>query len=126
MDVKKIVAGAAIAGALGLPALSLGAGLGTASADPGQCWGPNCQGDNDHHGDGDRRGPDQWRGDPGRPDGWRQDQGGWDQRPWDQRGVDDARRDHQPFNWQGQRVEPYWDQDRGAWGFWFLGLWIPL
>ena len=43
-----------------------------------------------------------------------------------QRGVDDARGDHQPFNWQGQRVEPYFDNDRGAWGFWFLGLWIPL
>ncbi|MDT5289840.1 MAG: hypothetical protein QOF88_4729, partial [Mycobacterium sp.] len=25
-----------------------------------------------------------------------------------------------------QRVEPYFDNDRGAWGFWFLGLWIPL
>jgi hypothetical protein len=34
--------------------------------------------------------------------------------------------DHQPFNWQGQRVEPYFDNDRGAWGFSFLGLWIPL
>jgi hypothetical protein len=64
---------------------------------------------------------DQWR-----PDQWRPDQGGWDQRPWDQRGFDDARGDHQPFNWQGQRVEPYFDNDRGAWGFWFLGLWIPL
>ena len=42
------------------------------------------------------------------------------------RGLDDARGDHQPFNWQGQRVEPYFDNDRGAWGFWFLGLWIPL
>ena len=65
--------------------------------------------------------PDQWQGNQ-----WRPDQGGWDQRPWDQRGIDDARFDHQPFNWQGQQVEPYWDQDRGAWGFWFLGTWIPL
>ena len=54
------------------------------------------------------------------------DQGGWDQRPWDQRGIDDARGDHQPFNRQGQRVDPYFDNDRGAWGFWFFGLWIPL
>ncbi|MDT5106219.1 MAG: hypothetical protein QOI25_5592, partial [Mycobacterium sp.] len=21
---------------------------------------------------------------------------------------------------------PYFDNDRGAWGFWFLGVWIPL
>jgi hypothetical protein len=27
---------------------------------------------------------------------------------------------------QAQRVEPYFDNDRGAWGFWFLGLWIPM
>ena len=60
------------------------------------------------------------------PDQWRPDQGGWDQRRWDQRGIDDARFDHQPFNWQGQQVEPYWDQDRGAWGVWFFGAWIPL
>jgi hypothetical protein len=140
MDLKKIAAGAAIAGALGLPALSLGVGVGTASADPGPCWAPNCQGDN-NRGDGDQRRPDQWQGNQWRPDQWqgnqwrpdqwqgnqwRPDQGGWDQRPWDQRGIDDARFDHQPFNWQGQQVEPYWDQDRGAWGFWFLGAWIPL
>jgi hypothetical protein len=110
----------------------LGVGLGTASADPWQpCWAQNCQGDQrgdggqDHRGDG-RPWGDQWRPDQWRPDQGRQDQGGWDQRQWDQRGIDDARWDHQPFNWQGQRVEPYWDQDRGAWGFWFLGFWIPL
>jgi hypothetical protein len=130
MNLKKVVAQAAIAGALGLPALALGVGAGTASADPGQpCWAQNCQGD--HRGDGgqDPRGVGgdgrQW-GDQWRPDQWRPDQGGWDQRPWDQRGIDDARFDHQPFDWQGQRVEPYWDQGRGAWGFWFLGLWIRL
>ena len=129
MDVKKIAAGAVIAGALGLPALSLGVGVGvgvgTASADPGPCWAPNCHGDS-NWGDGDQRRPDQWQGNQWRPDQWRPDQGGWDQRRWDQRGIDDARFDHQPFNWQGQQVEPYWDQDRGAWGFWFLGAWIPL
>jgi hypothetical protein len=134
MSFKKTVARSAIAGALGLSALGLGIGMGTASADHGnggqQCWPQNCQGDQrgdggqDHRGDGyggdgrqlDQRGPDQWR----------PDQGGWDQRPWDERGFDDARGDHQPFNWQGQRVEPFFDNDRGAWGFWFLGLWIPL
>jgi hypothetical protein len=145
MNVKKVVAQAAIAGALGLPALALGVGSGMASADPWQpCWPQqNCQGDQrgdggqDHRGDVDGRQwgdqwrpdqwrPDQWRPDQWRPDQWRPDQGGWDQRPWDQRGIDDARWDHQPFNWQGQRVEPSWDQDRGFWGFWFFGIWIPL
>ncbi len=132
MNLKKMAAGALIAGSLGLPALAVGAGIGTASADPGQqCWPGNCQGDNHwgdtRRGDGDQWRPDQWQGDQGRGDDqWRPDQPGWDQRPWDQRGIDDARWDHQAFNWQGQRVEPYWDQDRGAWGFWFLGTWIPL
>ena len=154
MSFKKTVARSAIVGALGFSALGLGVGLGTASADHGNggqpCWPQSCQGDQrgdggqnyrgnggdggqNYRGDGgdgrqwgDQWRPDQWRPDQWRPDQWRPDQGGWDQRPWDQRGVDDARGDHQPFNWQGQRVEPYWDQDRGAWGFWFLGLWIPL
>jgi hypothetical protein len=124
MILRKTAAGALIAGSLALPAVALGAGIGTASADPGpQCWPGNCQGD--HRGDGDQWRQDQWQGDQGRGDQWRSDQRG-DQRPWDQRGVDDARWDHQPFNWQGQRVEPYWDQGRNAWGFWFLGTWIPL
>lgn len=131
MNLKKNAAQTAIAGALGLSALGLGVGAGVASADPPPpCWQQNCQGDN-HRGDGgpqDDRGyageNRQW-GDQGRPGDWDHNQG-WDQRPWDQRRIDDARFDHQPFNWQGQRVEPYWDQDRGAWGFWFLGVWIPL
>jgi hypothetical protein len=121
MNVKRLAASAMIAGALGLPALALGGAVGTASADPGPCW--NCQGD--HRGDGpDRRGDGngrQW------DNQWRPDQRDWnDQRPWDQRGIDDARFDHQPFNWQGQQVSPYFDQGQGAWGFWFLGMWIPL
>ena len=146
MSVKKTVARSAIAGALGLSALGFGIGMGTASADHGNggqsCWPQNCQGDQRADGFQDQRGDgrqfDQWRPDQWQPDqhqwqpdqrDWDQqpwDQGGWDQRPWDQRGFDDARGDHQPFNWQGQRVEPYFDNDRGAWGFWFLGLWIPL
>src|ERR1700722_19920974 len=124
MKIKKTVARAAIVGAMGAGALGLGVGLGTASADPWQpCW-QGCQGD--HRGDGGdgRRWGD---GGDGRQwgDQWRPDQRGWDQRPWDQRGIDDARFDHQPFNWQGQRVEPFFDNDRGAWGFWFFGMWIP-
>jgi hypothetical protein len=134
MDLKKMAAGAVIAGALGLPALSLGIGVGAASADPGPgqpCWAGNCQG-NQRGGDPqwrpDQDRGDQWRADQGRPDQWQQPgQRDWDdQRPWDQRSIDDARFDHRPFNWAGQQVEPYWDQDRAAWGFWFMGTWIPL
>jgi hypothetical protein len=133
MNVKRDVANGAIATVLGLSALGLGTGAGIASADPGQpCW-QQCQGDRGNDG-GDRGNgrDDRWNGgddhqwgDQGRGDQWRPDQGR-DQRPWDQRGVDNARFDHQPFNWQGQRVEPYWDQGRGAWGFWSFGMWIPL
>ena len=126
MSVKKTVARSAIA--LGISALGLGVGLGTASADQGNggqpCWQQNCQGDQRGDGGQDHRGD----GGDGRQfgDQWRPDQGRGDQGGWDQRGLDDARGNHQPFNWQGQRVEPYFDNDRGAWGFWFLGLWIPL
>ncbi len=139
MSLKKTVARSAIVGALGMGALGLGVGMGTSSADHGNggqpCWPQNCQGDQrgdggqGQRGDGgDGRQFDQWRPDQWQPDQhqWQPDQRGWDQRSWDQRGIDDARADHQAFNWQGQRVEPYFDNDRGAWGFWFLGLWIPL
>jgi len=129
MNLKKNVAQAAIAAALGVSALAMGVGAGTASADPPQpCWQQNCQGDQRGGGPQDNRGNGgdyrQWGNQP-QPDQWRPDQG-WDQRPWDQRGVEDGRFDHQPFNWQGQQVAPYWDQGSGAWGFWFLGAWIPL
>src|ERR1700710_603926 len=50
MNLKKHVAQAAIAAALGGSALALGVGASPASADPGQpCW-QDCQGD--HRGDG--------------------------------------------------------------------------
>ena len=38
MNLKKMAAGALIAGSLGLPTLAVAAGIGTASADPG----PHC------------------------------------------------------------------------------------
>src|ERR1700676_4362759 len=128
MRFRKTVARSAIVGALGASALGLGVGLGTASADHGNggqsCWPQNCQGDQRGNGGQDRGGDGRQWGNQWQPDQGRSDQGGWDQRPWDQRGIDDARGDHQPFNWQGQRVDPYFDNNRGAWGFWFLGLWI--
>lgn len=129
MNAKKMLAQAAIAGALGLPGLALGVGASTASADPGQpCWAQNCM--TNHPGDGQAQrgygGDGRQSGDGGRRYQWRPDQGPEYQRPWDQRGIDDARFDHRPFDWQNQRVEPYWDPERGAWGFWFFGTWTPL
>jgi hypothetical protein len=131
MNLAKVAAQAAITGALGFGALGLGVGAGTASADPGPgaCGAPFCNSPgNDGRGDRDRG-----NGNDFRPQQWdqrdRDPQWGpqqWDQRDWNQRGIDDGRFDHQPFNWQGQRVEPYFDNDRSAWGFWFLGAWIPL
>ena len=51
---------------------------------------------------------------------------GGDGRRWDQRSIDDARFDHQPFNYEGQRVEPYFDNNFNAFGFQFFGIFIPL
>lgn len=45
---------------------------------------------------------------------------------WHGRGVDQGRQDHQPFNWNGQQVTPMPASNGADWGFWFLGLWIPL
>jgi hypothetical protein len=42
------------------------------------------------------------------------------------RGIDDGRRDHQPFNYNGSRVTPIYNPDFNNWGFWFFGIWIPL
>jgi hypothetical protein len=113
MNLKKTAASLAIAGACGFGAL--GFGLGTASADPGghggpPCWGPYCQNDQRGEGDGGNRG-----------DGPR-----FDQYRWDQRNIDEGRYDHQPFNYQGYRAEPYFDNGRGVWGFWFFGIFVPL
>jgi hypothetical protein len=45
---------------------------------------------------------------------------------WQRRGIDQARGDHQPFNWHGQQVTPIPAGNGAGWGFWFLGTWIPL
>ena len=112
MSAKHLTAAAAIT--LGLGLTGVGAGVGTASANPGHnpspCGSPYCQG-GPQRGDGENGG----RGGP--PS---------DQQRWDQRDLDRGRYDHQPFNYHGQRVQPYFDNDRGAWGFWSLGQWIGL
>lgn len=107
MSFKRTVGMTTLAAGIGLAGL-LGVGIGTASADPG--WGcdhPGARCD-DHH---DNRGPD--RG----PDR------GMD---WHNRGIDEGRHDHQPFNWNGQQVNPMLAGDGHSWGFWFLGMWIPM
>ncbi len=52
----------------------------------------------------------------------------WGAPPPDQgwRGIDDGRRDHQPFNYNGSWVTPVFNPDFNNWGFWFVGIWIPL
>jgi hypothetical protein len=127
-SLKKTLAGAAFAGVLGLPALGWEVGIGTASADPGPGCGAYCQGPQDHRDEGGFRGGGGdfgFRGDGG---GYRGDggYGRFDQQRWDQRGIDQGRYDHQPFDYRGQRVEPYFDNDRGLFGFQFFGIFIPL
>ncbi|CDO29798.1 hypothetical protein [Mycolicibacterium porcinum] len=102
MGFKKSVGASALAAGIGMAGL-LGLGLGTASADPG----PGC----------DR---------PGAPQCDRHDDRGSRPDDWHGRDIDAGRRDHQPFEWNGQRVTPMPAGDGRGWGFWFLGTWIPL
>jgi hypothetical protein len=86
-------------------------GLGTASADPWQpCDRPGAP----------ACGHDDRRGDFGHDD---RDGAPLD---WHGRGIDQGRFDHQPFNWNGQQVTPIPAGNGAGWGFWFLGMWIPL
>ncbi|KDE99657.1 hypothetical protein Y900_012090 [Mycolicibacterium aromaticivorans JS19b1 = JCM 16368] len=124
--------------AVGIGAAGLfGLGIGTASADPGQCGGPgqqNCQGPNN----GWNNGPDNngWNNghdnnghdNNGHDNNWNNGPGDQNNGPgdWQHRNVDQARQDHQPFNWNGQWVQPMPAGNGAGWGFWFLGQWIPL
>ena len=110
MTFKRALCASTLAAGVGLAGL-FGVGLGTASADPGRpCNAPGAP----------ACGPDQHRDDRGPgpapapgPD-------------WQGRGIDQGRQDHRPFNWNGQQVNPVFDQIHNGWGFWFLGMWIPL
>jgi hypothetical protein len=53
---------------------------------------------------------------PGRPD----------IRPEDRDGYYRAVRDHRPFQYQGQWVNPVFDGGHQGWGFWLGPIWIPL
>jgi len=105
MNLKRVMYTTTAAAGIGAAAL-FGIGAGTASANPGQPCGPN---------------PGACQNNPGPNNG--QNNGPAD---WQQRGVDQGRQDHQPFNWNGQWVQPMPAGDGHGWGFWFLGQWIPL
>jgi hypothetical protein len=109
MTLKRTLGVSTIAAGIGLAAVF---GIGTASADPGQpCNAPGTPACQDQH--RDNNGPRQPNNGPG-------------QQNWQGRGVDQARGDHQPFNWNGQQVTPMPDGNGHGWGFWFLGQWIGL
>ena len=124
MKLKRIVLASTAAAGIGAAGL-FGLGIGTASADPG-CGGPgpqNCQGPgNDWHNNGPGDGHNNWNNGPGNGPG------NWNNGPvdWHNRGIDQGRNDHQPFNWNGQWVQPVPAGNGMGWGFWFLNQWIPL
>ncbi|MCW2686248.1 MAG: hypothetical protein JWR37_1138 [Mycobacterium sp.] len=121
MHVKRLTCASAIAIAIGVSGLTAGVGVAAAQPGPAPCGIQGCQGPS---GPGDR-GP----GGPGGPGG-PNDRGGygWGAPPPDQgwRGIDQGRFDHQPFNYNGNWVTPIFNPDFNNWGFWFLGIWIPL
>jgi hypothetical protein len=96
MKLKRLIAGAAITGGFGAAALGLGAGLAYADPPP--------------------PGPGPGWVQPGRPD----------VPPQDRNAYDRAVHDHRPFQYQGQWVNPVFDQGRQGWGFWLGPIWIPL
>jgi hypothetical protein len=97
MTLSRTLGASAVAAGIALAGLFT---AGSAAADPGRpCGAPNtpaCQ-------------PA-----PG-PDG-----------DWQHRGIDQGRRDHQPFLYNGQQVHPLPAGNGDGWGFWFLGQWIRL
>lgn len=141
MHIKRLTCASAIAIGLGVSALTAGVGVASAQPGPPPCGFGNCQGPS---GQGGRGGPQPGGPDgPGRPGGpggpGRGGPGGpdrpggpprWDAPPpprdlaW--RGIDQGRFDHRPFNYQGSWVTPIFNPGFNNWGFWFLGIWIPL
>ena len=106
MSFKRALSASALAAGIGVAGL-FGVGIGTASADQWGCDRPGTPQCGDHRDD---------HGGPGGPAPM----------DWHGRGIDQARGDHQPFNWMGQQVNPVLSGDESSWGFWFLGQWIPL
>ncbi len=130
MNFKRALTASTLAAGIGVAGL-FGVGLAGANADPGCPPNAPCGQHDDHRGPGDNRGPDDNRGPGdnrgpagpvGRDDNWHDNQG----RDRQHRGIDDARFDHQPFDYNGQWVNPVWDNGHNAWGFWLGPIWIPL
>lgn len=123
-----------VAAAVALSSLTAGAGLALADpghGGPGQCPPQGCEQNGPGGHDQRQNGPGN-QGGPGNQNGWGNQNGPGNQNGWNQgppqgyRGIDEGRRDHQPFDWQGQQVAPIFAPQFNQWGFWFLGLWIPL
>ena len=149
MNIKRLTCAFAVftgvATALGAAPSTLGAGA--AAAEPGRpsCDFGGCQSPGGHDGRDpgprDPGGPTRPIGDPGRPEGpvgphgepgrpgGPRDRGEAPPPPprdlaW--RGIDQGRRDHQPFNYNGHWVTPLYNPVFDNWGFWLFGIWIPL
>jgi hypothetical protein len=117
MNFKRMVCASTLAAGVAGAGL-FGVGLGTAGADPGQqCGGwnaPQCQngpGNNGNNGHDNNNGGNNNNNGPA---------------DWNNRGIDQGRQDHQPFQWNGQQVQPMPAGNGAGWGFWFLGTWVPL
>lgn len=102
MNFKRALTASTLAAGIGVAGL-FGVGLAGAGADPGGPGGPGWN----------QPGP----GGPGGPGGGP---------GWHDRGIDQGRQDHQPFNWNGQQVNPVFDDGHHGWGFWLGPIWIPL
>ncbi|MGV9803230.1 hypothetical protein ACWDTP_34760 [Mycobacterium sp. NPDC003449] len=155
MNIKRLTCASTVAIALGTATLAAGAPVATAQPGPQPCSFGNCQGPGGPGGPGrgpggpdrgpggpggfggpggpDRGpgGPDRGPGGPGGPGGF-DGPGGrgdhWGPPPPDLawRGIDQGRFDHQPFNYNGSWVTPFFNPTFNNWGFWLFGIWIPL
>ena len=115
MDLKRMVCASTLVAGVGIAGLF---GVGTASAQPGQpCGRPNapaCQ-----------PGPGPQNNGPSGP-GPQNNGPGPSPVDWQHRDINQARQDHQPFQYNGQQVRPERAGNGDGWGFWFLGQWIQL
>lgn len=139
MNFKQLTCSSAIALAISASVLTLGSGVASAQPGPAPCQFGNCQGpggpgghDQGRPGGHDQGPPPGGQGGPGGPGGPGPSPGdhnpAWGPPPPDQgwRGIDDGRRDHQPFNYNGSWVTPIYNADFNNWGFWLFGIWIPI
>ncbi len=131
---------AALALGITIAGLTLGTAPALADPNPGPCGFPGCQGPGQRGpggppGDHRDPGPAAWQGGPDRGPGGPQWRGDGDDRGWRPgpppadlawRGIDQARFDHQPFNYLGHWVNPVFEPGYNNWGFWLFGAWIPL